>query len=186
MTGNSGGIDLYRQFIDEFRKEQMLAFFEFQAETGQNGTLSGLCKVSRPKPGKSDARYLSLLFIIETPDEQTWRAAQTRFGGIAWDGLGERLPEFESALSIPFTLREFTGNHFQEIDIYLREGTVISRPFILGTLCPAVCSAAGLRAGEPVFPEDLPDIEKKPATGVPEKNAGGASLISRLRDYFNL
>jgi hypothetical protein len=184
MKGNSGGIDLYRQFIDEFHKEEMLAFFDFQADTEHNGTLSGLCKVSRPKPGKSDSRYLSLLFIIETPDEQAWKEAQTRFGRIPWDGLQGRFPEFESALSIPFTLREFTGNHFQEVDIYLKEGTLISRSFILGTLCPSVFSVAGIRAGEPVFREDLPDSCKDPERAIQENNAPGASLVSRLRALF--
>lgn len=179
MTGIRGGIDLYREFIDVFRREEMLAFFDFQAETEHHGTLSGLCRISRPKPGRSDSLYLSLLFIIETPDKQVWREACERFDAIDWDRIGDRLPEFESVLSMPFSLREFTGSHFQEIDIYLRNDAVISRPFITGTLCPAVCHAARITAGAPLFREDLPDS----AGGLTVEN-GGDSLVSRLRDYF--
>lgn len=177
-------IDLYREFIDVFRKEEMLAFFDFQADAGDVGPLSGLCKISRPKPGKADSRYLSLLFIIETPDEKVWKEAEARFGKIEWDGLQDRLPEFESALSIPFTLKEFSGDYFLEIDIYLKDTAVISRSFILGTLCPSVFSVAGLTAGEPVFREDLPDAEHDLKEAIIANKESGDSLISRLRDFF--
>jgi hypothetical protein len=181
---NTNGIDLYREFIDVFRKEEMLAFFDFQAESGGIGPLTGLCKISRPKAGKADSRYLSLLFIIETPDEEAWKAAEARFGRIAWDGLRDRFPEFESALSIPFTLQEFSGNYFQEIDIYLKDTARVSRSFILGTLCPSVFSVAGLTAGEPVFREDLPDVEKGLTEAIIADKESGGSLLSRLRDFL--
>lgn len=181
---NTNGIDLYREFIDVFRKEEMLAFFDFQAESRKSGTLSGLCKISRPKPGTGGSRYLSLLFIIETPDETAWKEAEERFGAIAWDGLQDRFPEFESALSIPFTLREFTGNYFQEIDIYLKDFSAVSRSFITGTFCPAVFSVAAITAGEPVFREDLPDVEKDLKKSLTADKESSASLISRLRDFF--
>jgi hypothetical protein len=179
-------IDLYREFIDVFHKEEMLAFFDFNVESDAGETLSGLCKISRPKPGRSDSRYLSLLFIIETPDEKVWKEAEARFGQIDWDGLRHRFPEFESALSIPFTLREFTGTYFQEIDIYLKKTAVISRPFIVGTLCPSVFSVAGITAGEPVFREDLPDAEKDLKETLMANKESGSSLVSRLRDVFKL
>jgi hypothetical protein len=180
------GIDLYREFIDVFHKEEMLAFFDFRAEAGAAGPLSGLCKISRPKPGKADSRYLSLLFIVETPDEKAWKEAETRFGEIDWEGLRDRFPEFESALSIPFTLREFTGNYFQEIDIYLKDTTVISRSFIVGTLCPSVFSVAGITAGDPVFREDLPDAEQDLTESLLVDKESGDSLVSRLRNFFKL
>jgi hypothetical protein len=181
---NTNGIDLYREFIDVFRKEEMLAFFDFQAESGGTGPLTGLCKISRPKAGKADSRYLSLLFIIETPDEKARKEAEARFGEIEWDGLRDRFPEFESALSIPFTLQEFSGNYFQEIDIYLKDAAMVSRSFILGTLCPSVFTVAGLAAGEPVFREDLPDAEKDLTESLIANRESGDSLISRLRDFL--
>ena len=181
---NTNGIDLYREFIDVFRKEEMLAFFDFQTESGGNEPLTGLCKISRPKAGKSDSRYLSLLFIVETPDEKSWKEAETRFGEIEWDGLRDRFPEFESALSIPFTLKEFSGNYFQEIDIYLKDAAVVSRSFILGTFCPSVFSVAGLTAGEPVFREDLPDAEKDLKEAIIANKESGGSLVLRLRDFL--
>lgn len=177
-------IDLHQQFIEVFNKEEMLAFFDFRATTGKGTTVSGLCKVSKPKDGKSDAHYFSLLFIIETPDEETWRDVDSWFSAILWDDLQECLPEFESVLSIPFTLQEFTGNFFQEIDIYVKENTAPSRSFILGTLFPGVRSVSGIESGEPVFWEDLPLIPKD----LPETSPGGgspnASLMSRLQDFF--
>lgn len=184
MTARDG-VDLYREFIEVFRREEMLALFDFQAETGNGGHLTGLCKISRPKGGRSDSRYVSLLFIIETPDEQALKEARTRFDAVNWELLADRLPEFESVLSIPFALREFTGSHFREIDIYLKERGAVSRRFIANALCPAVCSVAGLRGGEPVFREELPDAAREPAS-VNLADAGGSSLVSRLRDMFKL
>ncbi len=183
MMGKHSGIDLHQQFIDVFTREEMLAFFDFRADTGKGGTVSGLCKVSKPKEGKSDMRYFSLLFIIETPDEQTWRDVDGWFSLVPWDDLQQCLPEFDSVLSIPFTLQEFTGNFFQEIDIYVKENTVPSRSFILGALLPAVRSVSGIDAGEPVFWEDLPASPKEPAQ---DSGEGGSnpSLISRLQDFF--
>ena len=179
-------IDLYREFIDVFHKEEMLAFFDFRDETNADGPMSGLCKISRPKPGKADSRYLSLLFIVETADEKAWREAEARFGAIDWDALRDRFPEFESALSIPFTLREFTGNYFQEVDIYLKNNAVVSRSFIVGTLCPSVFSVAGITAGEPVFREDLPDAEQDLTESLLVDKGSGDSLVSRLRTFFKL
>jgi hypothetical protein len=178
------GIDLYQEFIDVFHKEEMLAFFDFLTHGGAADSLSGLCKISRPKPGKADSRYLSLLFIVDTPDEDAWKKAEARFAEIDWDGLRDRLPEFESALSIPFSLREFTGNYFQEIDVYLKNNTAVSRSFIVGALCPAIFSVARLRAGEPVFREDLPDAEKDMKESLLVDKGRGDSLVSRLRDFF--
>jgi hypothetical protein len=183
MKGKHTGIDLHQQFIEVFNKEEMLAFFDFQAKTGNGTSVSGLCKVSKPKDGNSDTRYFSLLFIIETPDEQTWREVDGWFSSILWDNLQGCLPEFESVLSIPFTLEEFTGNFFQEIDIYVKENTAPSREFILGTLFPGVRSVSGIDAGEAVFWEDLP-LSKN----LPETTSGGgspnASLMTRLQDFF--
>ncbi|NMC75625.1 MAG: hypothetical protein GYA56_14880 [Geobacteraceae bacterium] len=180
------GVDLYREFIHVFRTEEMLAFFDFRDETTTDGSLSGLCKISRPKPGKAGSRYLSLLFIVETPDEKALQEAEARFGSIDWNGLRNRFPEFESALSIPFTLREFTGNYFQEVDIYLKDNAVVSRSFIVGTLCPSVFSVAGITADEPVFREDLPDARQDLTESLLVDKGSGDSLVSRLRTFFKL
>lgn len=183
---NTKGIDLYKEFIDVFSKEEMLAFFDIRVETGAGEPLSGLCKISRPKPGKAQSLYFSFLFMIETPDEKTWKEAQERFGKIDWDRLRDRFPEFRSQLSIPFTLREFTGNYFQEIDIYLDENAEITRSFIVGTLCRSVFHVAGITAGEPVFREDLPDSRDDMTKPLRIAEESGGSLVSILRDFFKL
>ncbi|MDD2336172.1 MAG: hypothetical protein PHD01_06320 [Geobacteraceae bacterium] len=186
MKGKHTRIDLHQQFIEVFNKEEMLAFFDFRATTGKGTSVSGLCKVSKPKDGKSDAHYFSLLFIIETPDEETWREVESWFSSILWDNLEECLPELESVLSIPFSLQEFTGNFFQEIDIYVKENTVPSRSFILETLFPGVRSVSGIEAGEPVFWEDLPRVSKDLPETSPGDGSPNASLMSRLKDFFSI
>lgn len=183
MTAHDG-IDLYREFIEVFRREEMLALFDFQSGSGDGGTLSGLCKISRPRNGRSDSRYVSVLFIIEAPDEKALKEARTSFDAINWERLADRLPEFESVLSIPFALRDFTGSHFREIDIYLKDRGAITRRFIRDALCPAVCSVAGIRGGEPVFREELPDTPKETPAG--PTGVEGSSLLSRLRGLLKL
>lgn len=181
MTGKHSGIDLHQQFIEVFNREEMLAFFDFRAETGRDCFATGLCKISKPKEGASNTHYFSLLFIIETPDEETWRTVDAWFSSIDWETLRSCLPEFESVLSIPFTLQQFTGNFFQEIDIYVREDTPPSRSFILGALFPAVRSVSGMEAGEPVFWEDLPSS----STGQ-KPESRNASFLERLQDLIRL
>ncbi len=184
MKRNKPGIDLHQEFIELFRKEEMLAFFDFQSKTDKDAPFSGLCKVSKPAPGKSDSMYLSLLFIIETPEEQLWRDVAAWFDAIDWEGLSSRLPEFESVLSIPYSLESFTGNFFQEVDVYLKKGTVLSRSYVLGTLYPAVRTVAGIEAGEPVFWEDLPNRDRGATTQNTGSARNGGSLISRLQEFF--
>jgi len=184
VTRKKPGIDLHQEFIELFRKEEMLAFFDFRSETGKGAPFSGLCKVSKPIAGKSDSMYLSLLFIIETPEEQLWRDVAGWFDAIVWDGLNQRLPEFESVLSIPYALESFTGNYFQEVDIYLKSGTVLSRSYVLGTLYPAVRAVAGIEADEPVFWEDLPNRGCGTTAQTCDSARGGGSLISRLQEFF--
>jgi hypothetical protein len=184
MKGKHPAIDLHREFINVFNREEMLAFFDFQADTGKGATVSGLCKVSKPKEGKSDMCYFSLLFIIETPDENIWQDVDTWFSSIQWDGLKHRLPEFESVLSIPFTTDEFTGNFFQEIDVYVREDTEPSRSFILDGLCPAVRSVSRITSGEPVFWKDLPTPPNLAASA--EGGDPNASLVGKLRNFLKI
>lgn len=181
MTGKHSGIDLRQQFIEVFNREEMLAFFDFRAKTGLDGFATGLCKISKPKEGASNTHYFSLLFIIETPDEETWHTVDTWFSSIDWDTLRNCLPEFESVLSIPFALQQFTGNFFQEIDIYVREETPPSRSFILGALFPAVRTTSGIEAGEPIFWEDLP-----PSRSGENPENRNASLLERLQNLIRL
>ncbi len=64
-------IDLRQELIDLYADEQMLAFFEFTLERPGNEALSGLCRIARPKPHSSTLRYLSLIFLVDTPDSAT-------------------------------------------------------------------------------------------------------------------
>ncbi|HOP40731.1 MAG TPA: hypothetical protein PLI53_06775, partial [Geobacteraceae bacterium] len=109
------------------------------------------------------------------------RIVDSWFSSINWDDLRNRLPEFESVLSIPFTLQKFTGNFFQEIDIYVREDTPPSRSFILGALFPAVRSVSGIDPGEPVFWEDLPSSNNGHTI-----ESSNASLLERLQNLIRL
>ncbi len=65
---SEGIIDLRQELIDLYASEQMLAFFEFTLAHPGNEALSGLCRIAQPKPHRSTLRYLSLIFLVDTPD----------------------------------------------------------------------------------------------------------------------
>jgi len=72
-------LDLKQQIVDLFNLEEMFAFFDFVLKMGSERTVTGLCKISRPK-AKKRARYYSMLFIIDTAnDEIRWEIGKYRY-----------------------------------------------------------------------------------------------------------
>ena len=177
-------IDLNQQLIDLFNKEEMLAFFDFQLSFSGNEQVTGLCKISRPKDTDQDTQYISLLFLIDTPNRALWEHVHAYAENIGWSKFETDLPEIETVLSIPH-LHHGIGIYFKETAIYLKSGAAASKYYVTNKLYPAILKIMGLRAGELVFWEDLPET-KHNLKGVLAEKESSQSLLSRLKDFFRL
>ena len=175
-------IDLRQQIVDLFNKEEMLAFFDFTLRVGASETATGLCKISRPKSGKSQAQYYSMLFMIDTSTEEIRMDVGRHMGSVNWEGLANEIPGIESVMSMRGVDLGPTV-YFQETDVYVKKGTDITPRTIVGDVYPAVVKAAGLRAGELVLWEDLPVKNKAGESNVP---AAGQSVRSPLKGIREL
>ena len=176
-------IDLRQQVVDLFNKEEMLAFFDFSLEVGGTGTATGLCKVSRPKRAKSQARYYSMLFMIDTPDAAMRRDIGMYMGRVNWQGLADEIPGVESVLSMRGVDLGPTV-FFQETDVYVKQGTDVTARYIANDVYPAVVKAVGLRPGELVFWEDLPVQEKAIESKVMSAVKTGHSPLKEIRELL--
>ena len=177
-------LDLTRQFIDLFNKEQMLAFFDFQITPGGNEPVSGLCKISRPKGTGEQSQYVSLLFLIDTPTDELWEHVNTFVNHINWDAFRREVPMVDTVLSIPHLIHK-SGIYFKETAIYLGGDLSVSRYYVSSKLYPAILKVIGLKAGELVFWDDLPESKQK-IKGIATGKVSHQSLVSKLKDFFGL
>ena len=177
-------IDLNQQLIDLFNKEEMLAFFDFGLSLSGNEPVSGLCKISRPKDTDHHTQYISLLFLIDTPNGAIWEAVHAYADNIGWSKFEAELPGIETVLSIPH-VHHGIGIYFKETAIYLNSDAAASKYYVSNKLYPAILKIMGLRAGELVFWEDLPETKHDLKSVLAEKESS-QSMLSRLKDFFGL
>jgi hypothetical protein len=177
-------IDLSRQLIDLFNKEQMLAFFDFQLTLVGNEPVSGLCKISRPKGTGEQTQYVSLLFLIDTPSDALWEHVNTFVNHISWEAFKRELPMVDTVLSIPHLIHK-TGIYFKETAIYLSSDHAVSKYYVSSKLYPAILKVMGLKAGELIFWEDLPE-SKQEINRLASEKGSPHSLVARLKDFFGL
>lgn len=177
-------IDLDRQLLDLFNKERMLAFFDFQVKLGEAEPHSGLCKVSQPKGGGRQSQYLSLLFLIDTPSDTAWQQVDAYAGHLDWNAFERELPGVETVLPIPH-LHGGAGIYFKEVDIYLNSSVFIVKHYVMNHLYPAVLRVMGLKGGEVVFWDDVPERKQGLQDFALEKDPS-RSVVERLKDFFGL
>lgn len=177
-------IDLDRQLLELFKKERMLAFFDFRVHPGGAEPLSGLCKISQPKGGSRQSQYLSLLFLIDTPNATDWQQVDDYTGHLNWDALMRELPGVVTVLPLP-NLHRGTGIYFKEVDVYLNITETIVKHYVLNKLYPAILRVMKLTGGEVVFWDDVPE-SKQELQGLALEKEGSPSVVARLKDFFGL
>ena len=69
-------IDVAQEIIDGYARERMLAFFDFPLPGDGGASISGLCRISGPERDDPAMQYLSLSFVVDTPDDGARRAAR--------------------------------------------------------------------------------------------------------------
>ncbi|MCK6555561.1 hypothetical protein L6Q96_13430 [Candidatus Binatia bacterium] len=185
MGASDGRIDLMQDFTRLYQREEMLAFFDFRIAPPGREAIGGLCRISRPKDAASKVRYLSLTFVVDTPDEAARQAAMTALDRIAPAPLRQTLPEIREVLPVP-SLSGSDESLVTQIDLLVH--TDPARAFIAGQLVPVIGRLAGLEITDFVWweaPKAPPTSPPKAAAPTSARAAAAdVSLVGRLRRFL--
>lgn len=152
---NENIFDLEEQFIGQFDREDLLAFFDFQLAVDQNENVQGLCRISKPKKGEAISNYISLLFIIDKIDDRFKGEIDSHMKGISWDDLKNKLRGCE--MIVPMSHVSYETRQFsQDVEIYLGRDMQITREYIGNDLYPAILEIFRCKSNELTFWEDFP------------------------------
>jgi len=175
-------IDLDKELLELFNKERMIAFFDFQVLQSNTDSYSGLCKISQPKSGSQQSQYVSLLFLIDAPDDTAWQQVDTYASRLDWNAFQRELAEVVTVLPIPH-LHKSTGIYFKEVDIYLNNRVSIAKRYVMNQLYPAISKIMGLKGGEMFFWDDIPE-GKKELQGFTTEKELPRSIVERIKNFF--
>lgn len=175
--GSEGIIDLRQELIDLYAGEQMLAFFEFTLERPGNESLSGLCRIAQPKPHRSSLRYLSLIFLVDTPDSATRLGVQKALARLEGSVLKTAVPGMTDGAIIS-SLSSSTENYIAQTDLLLE--SEVNKAFITTQLIPAIARIAQLHLTHVEWWEESRSLAAPPADGL----SSPSSLLATVRDWF--
>ncbi len=170
-------IDLRQELIDLYAGEQMLAFFEFTLERPGNEALSGLCRIARPKPHSSTLRYLSLIFLVDTPDSATRPVAQKALARLEGSALKTAVPGMTDNALIS-SLHSSTESYIAQTDLLLE--SEVNQAFITTQLIPTITRIAQLHLTHVEWWEESRSLAAPPAD-VPSLSS---SLLATVRDWL--
>ncbi len=170
-------IDLRQELIALYAGEQMLAFFEFTLERPGNEALSGLCRVAQPKRHRSALRYLSLIFLVDTPDSATQLVARKALALLEGAALKTAVPDLTDGAIIS-SLNSSTESYIAQTDLLL--GSEVNKAFIMTKLIPAIARIAQLHLTHVEWWEESPPSASPPlASPSPQ-----SSLLATVRDWL--
>jgi len=148
-------LDLEEQFIGQFDREDLIAFFDFQLAVDQKESVQGLCRISKPKKGEAVSNYISLLFVIDKIDDRFKGEIDSHMRGISWDDLMNKLKRCEMIVPMPHVSYE-TRHFSQGVEIYLDRDMQITKEYIGDDLYPAILEIFHCKSNELTFWEDFP------------------------------
>lgn len=145
-----GSVDLLREFVDLYSREEMLAFFEFRLALPGGGEIEGLCRISQPKDGRSNLYYLSLGFVADTPDEVSRTSVDTALSRLDGDALRSAVPSVVEVLPVT-SMPTGSESFVRQADILFDEESATDPATTLAALVPAVAQITGIHASELVW-----------------------------------
>ncbi len=169
-------IDIMQDFIAQYAKEEMLAFFDFTLPQAGRAPVAGLCKISQPKNG-ARLKYLSLTFMVDTPDEEARVRIERALNRMEEDGLRKSLPAVAEVIPMP-SMNTGAENYIRQTDILLQDVIYPDRSFVADLLIPAIRKVTGV---------DVTDVVWWDGASTPPAVAGAArdaSLVSSVREYL--
>jgi hypothetical protein len=178
MAEEERPIDITRQFVEMYAREEMLCFFDFSMVSAAGDAISGLCRISKPKQGRSSMRYLSMVFIVDTPDEASRREVPAMLARLEGDSLKAFVPEIADVMAVPVP----AGNrekYVHQVDLLLDSDIEPDERFISAMLLPAVRTLTGVRTSEMVWWGDAAPV----GTEAPGES-GRETFLGGLRRLF--
>jgi hypothetical protein len=176
-------VDIFQEFVAQYAREEMLAFFEFTLELEDRGSVAGLCRISQPKQGSSKLKYLSLTFVVDTPDEAARFAIEKVLAHPTETPLQAALPQAAGLVPTP-SLHTGPEHYIQQIDILLGVNTTPDKRFIIERLVPAL---------QKIFPLQISEVSWWEARAEGPHDSGShlhavveqsASLVANLKNFF--
>ena len=144
------GVDLLREFVDLYSREEMLAFFEFRLEQAGGRDIEGLCRISQPKDGRSNLYYLSLGFVVDTPDEASRACVDDALSRLDGEALRAAVPNVVEVLPVT-SMTTGPESFVRQADILFDEDSAADPATTLAALVPALAKITGMRASELVW-----------------------------------
>lgn len=172
-------IDIMQEFVDLYGKEEMLAFFDFSIERPGMQAIAGLCRISRPKSSGAKMQYLSLTFVVDTPDESARDAVAAVLERIDADRLRRAVTGVSEVVSMP-SMGGTAQTYVAQADILL--DTVPDKQFIALRLLPAIRSLMQVKPTEVVWWSE-PAATPSPHAAVPAES--DASLVGSIKAYLS-
>jgi hypothetical protein len=173
-------IDIRQNLVDLFALEEMLAYFEFQGVEEGGDHLSGICKISRSKKGKTRQDYLSLLFILDTPEDKTITAFRNAMEALTEENFKLHVPELDTVVSMP-PMAVANDFHLKHVDIIFDDPSLDDRAFLSGKLYPALRDILNLETSELVWWNDANEsVQGGRETGV-RTNKTPASVFEKIK-----
>jgi len=174
----SDSTDLISLLGDVFKKEDMVAFFEFSHEVSNQEVVSGLCRISRPKKGDSNLNYIALTFVLDTPDLATVNSFTAIAKKFRTDNLSRYLDTVKSTMLLP-PISPSHALSIREVEIVFQEGSVLDREFILDWLYPTILSITKFKSQDIIFCDSgQNDFSNQEQLNAEEQK--GSSLIKRI------
>ena len=169
-------IDILQEFVDLYKHEDMLAFFEFDLARAGASPVSGLCRISKPKGTSSSMKYVSLSFVADTPDDAARAAIEAALDRIESAAFTTALPAVAAVVPVPVMTRA-ADTYIRQMDLMLKAYVDPGKPFITEVLLPALQRLTQLTAKEVVWWDVATDGAKRPAA---EPDAASPSLLGNL------
>jgi hypothetical protein len=174
-------IDIMREFVDLYGAEEMLAFFDFGIERPGKGAIAGLCRLSRPKSSGARMQYVSLTFVVDTPDEDARNAVGAVLERIDADGLRRAVAEVSDVVAMP-GIGDASQTYVAQADILL--DTAPDKQFIALRLLPAIRRLMQVKPTEVVWWAE-PVAPATPSHHPAVSAQSEASLVGSIKSYLS-
>ena len=178
-----GQIDIFQEFVEQYAREELLAFFDLTVPRAGKEPLLGLGRISQPKQGSSHLRYLSLTFVVDTPDEEARTAVQHMLSRLEETSLQTVLPQAAGLVPTP-SMHTGPEHYIQQIDVLLGANTTPDKYFITERLVPALQKILPVHIGEVSWWEARPQGPSDPESESHPGEAHSASLVTHLKNFL--
>ncbi len=175
-------VDIFQEFVAQYAREEMLAFFEFAMDLEASGSASGLCRISQPKQGSSHLRYLSLTFVVDIPNEAARVVIQHALAHLTEPTLQAALPQAVGVVPTP-SMHTGPEHYIKQIDILLDADTIPDQRFIAESLLPALQKIFPLKISE-VSWWDVGSADRHDLHSTPPAAEEDSSLVDSLKNFF--